>query len=137
MHFDDLQMFSKKQAVASTAVSENIIDLGADRDIAVGTDLAVAVCPVGTVSGTGTVRVEIQTSDSASMSSPKVIAATKELTVAELNDVQPIGIKFPYGAKRYLRLNYAVTSTVTGLAVTSGIVVAVPHDIKYPKATYA
>lgn len=133
MLFDALNRFSNKQAVSATATS-SIIDLRDARDIAVNSDLHIVAVPCtedgGDVAGTGSVKVELQTSDVEAFTSPVTLATSADLTVAQLN-AGNVGMKMPYGAKRYLRLRYVVTGTVTGLLMYSGIVLSVPHPYEY------
>lgn len=140
MNFDALNRFSHKQAVSATAVSQNVLDMGVDRDLAVGTELEVVAVP-GTadgsdITGSGTVQVVLQTSDTENFSTVKVLGQSAAMTAADLN-AGACGMKLPYGGQRYLRLNYVVTGTVTGLMMTAGVVLATAHDKQYPHKMYS
>lgn len=135
MNFDALNRFSYKQAVSATATSENVLDMGVDRDLAVATPLEVAVVPGGDIGGTGTVQVVLQTSDTENFGTVKVLAQSAALTAADLN-AGAIGMKLPYGGQRYMRLNYVVAGTVTGLNMTAGLVLATAKDKQYPHMMY-
>lgn len=136
--FDAHNRFSDKQNISATAVSTNVIDMGVDRDVAVATQLDVVVQAVdvsGDVAGTGKVTVAIQTSDTAAFSTVTTLATSPALTAADFN-AGPWAVKLPYGGKRYLRLKYTVDGTVTGLAVTAGLVLATSHPEDYVHAMH-
>jgi hypothetical protein len=140
MLLDALNRFSDKQAVAATAVSDNIVDLGTNRDLAVYSSLEVVSIPCtedgSDIEGEGTLSVAIETSETEDFSDAAVLVQSAEMSVEELNK-GPLGIKLPYGGKRFLRLNYTVKGTLTGLLITSGLTIATPHDIHYPRAMYS
>lgn len=140
MLFDALNRFSDKQGITATGISENVIDLGVNRDLAVHSSLEVAVVPCQTddseISGEGTLRVELQTSEQEDFAESLVIAESPEFTTDQLEN-GIVAFKLPYGGKRYLRLNYVVTGSLAGLVVTAGLVIATPHDIHYPRSMHS
>lgn len=139
MLLDALNRFSDKQAVNASAVSDNIVDLGAERDLAVYSALEVVtiLCTEdgSDIEGDGTLSVAVETSETEDFAEVSVLVQSAEISVEELNK-GAFGIKLPYGGKRYLRLSYTVTGTVTGLLLTSGLTIATPHDIHYPRAMH-
>lgn len=139
MLLDALNRFSDKQAVTATAVSDNIVDLGTNRDLAVYSSLEVVAIPCtadgADIEGEGALSMAVETSETEDFSEATVLVQSAEMGVEELNK-GPLGIKLPYGGKRFLRLNYTVEGTLTGLLITSGLTIATPHDIHYPRAMH-
>lgn len=139
MLLDALNRFSDKQAVSATADSDNIVDLGTDRDLAVYSALEVVAIPCtedgADIEGEGTLSVGVETSETEDFAESSVLIQSAEISVEELNK-GPLGIKLPYGGKRFLRLKYTVSGTITGLLITSGLTIATPHDIHYPRAMH-
>ncbi len=120
MIFDKENLFSDKQAVAATAVSANIIDLGGpDAGAGDRPYLAVHATPF---TGTGTLSVELQTSADSAFGTPKIVAAFPVANDTLKKGGQIVAGKPPKGMLRYARLNYAVTGTLAGGALTAGLV---------------
>lgn len=142
MLFDALNRFSYKQSVATgTTVSENIIDLQANRDLAVFTNLEVAVVAGTETSaaleeGVGTLSVVVETSETEDFAEIQTLIQTVPVTIEELNR-DAIGIKLPYGGKRFLRLSYVAEGAPEGMLLTSGLVLATRHNILYPRAMHS
>nr|DAX08644.1 MAG TPA: major capsid protein [Caudoviricetes sp.] len=144
MLLDALNRFSDKQAVTATAVSTNVIDLGAERDLAVHSSLEVVVIPCtatgADLTGAATVSVSVETSATEEFTTSKTLVTTAALSADDLNK-GAFGIKLPYGGQRFLRLKYTLAGTegasLTGLLITSGLTIATPHDIHYPRAMHS
>ena len=144
MLLDALNRFSDKQAVTATAVSTNVIDLGAERDLAVHSSLEVVVIPCtatgADLTGTATVSVSVETSATEEFTTSKTLVTTAALSADDLNK-GAFGIKLPYGGQRFLRLKYTLAgeegASLTGLLITSGLTIATPHDIHYPRAMHS
>lgn len=144
MLLDALNRFSDKQAVTATAVSTNVIDLGAERDLAVHSSLEVVVIPCtatgADLTGAATVSVSVETSATEEFTTSKTLVTTAALSADDLNK-GAFGIKLPYGGQRFLRLKYtlagAEVASLTGLLITSGLTIATPHDIHYPRAMHS
>lgn len=133
--FDAHNRFDYKRDVSGEVTSENIIDFGVERDLAIGTNLEVAAIPSNVsgknFTGTGTLKVTLETAEDEAFTDPIVLGESGDLTVKQLNE-GGVGMKLSYGGKRYMRMKYAVTGTITGLMITSGIVIAHSHVIHYP-----
>ena len=144
MLLDALNRFSDKQAVTATAVSTNVIDLGAERDLAVHSSLEVVVIPFtatgADLTGAATVSVSVETSATEEFTTSKTLVTTAALSADDLNK-GAFGIKLPYGGQRFLRLKYTLAgaegASLTGLLITSGLTIATPHDIHYPRAMHS
>lgn len=118
--FDNELMFSEAQAVTATAASTTVIDCGQDiltTGLNGAMNLFVLVVPVADFGGEGSVQVALEHCD------------TKDGTftpVATLPDTAAASFKralipMPLEHKRFLRLNFTVTGTVTGGKLTAGI----------------
>ena len=140
MIIDTQALFSDDQAVTATAVSSNIIDLGATgtvvggssalgRDIGKGTpiELLIQWTAAATAAGAATGTVDLETDDNSSFSSATTLATTGAIGKATLVAGHQMKIHYmPRGAERYIRLNYTVaTGPLTAGAVTAGIVAGV------------
>lgn len=117
---DALLQLSSAQAVTTTAVSTNTIDLGVARDMAYGKTLfaIVQVDETVTAAGAATVTFQIVTSAAAALSSPTVIAQTDAIGKAELTagrklieiPVAPAVLNAQPVGQRYLGLQYTVAT---------------------------
>lgn len=144
MILDKQNMLSEAQAVTSTAVSTNTLDLGSARDIGAGEDLSVFidVDVAATAAGAATVDFQVIISAAANLSSPTILGSSSPIGKAELTlNRKPIEIKIPRAAllaqpvgQRYLGLQYTVaTGPLTAGTFTAGIIV----DMQDMKKDYA
>lgn len=117
--YDRENMFSWKQAVAASANSTDVVftgkgDAGGAQNVRMEVDTPKTT-------GTGSVTVELQHSDTAAGSFATV--ASFIITAARLNAGGSVLVAtLPAGLKDFLRLNYTLTGTVTGFIPTAGIV---------------
>ncbi len=130
------QTFSDKQAVTATAVSTNVIDLGAPgsvlgaptalkRDIGKGVPIPIVVQLTAAATGTSpTLQVELQVSDTENFASSTVVARSGTLAGgAEGQQLAPFYI--PEGTKeRYMRLNYVLGGTSPNYQISAFIPLA-------------
>ena len=139
MYMDKENLLSEGQAITATAVSTNVIDLGADRDIG-PTNLrmrAQVVTEDFAAGGNGTLKVALQTSDVENFGSGVVtLHETGAIGKADLTNGKVItDIAIPLGTKRYLRANYTVaTGPMTAGAVTTMFVQNSEMRRDYPNA---
>jgi len=113
MMYDKLNTFGTDQAVATTAPSTDIVDLGAARDIGNGEPLELVILVTETVTATGaaTVTFTLETDDNAGFSSTFVLASSGAMAKAALTTgTEVLRVKVPLDAERYLRTNYTVAA---------------------------
>ena len=113
MLIDQSNVFSDKQALRSTGASTNTIDLSA-----AGNALQGAVFAVGHVdtafAGATQVVAAIQTATDSAFTSPVSLASFTLNATALADTKHPLFVAvLPVGLKRYLRVYYTVTGTVT------------------------
>jgi hypothetical protein len=125
MIIDAHQRFSVAQSLAATAVSTNVIDLGAERRIGSGKPMAIVIVVTTALDGGNadeTYTATIQTDDNEAFASATTLAGTG---AASLPRGSAAGTKFilpiPPGSatERYIRLNYTVGGTTPSGAVTA------------------
>ena len=108
MLLDQNAVLSDHQAVAASAASEHVIDLGAAGNAAPGALFAVARVDEA-FAGVTQLSVSLQTDQSADFSAAEeLLSAT--FTQEDLKDVKNLfAVALPNGAKRFLRAYYTVT----------------------------
>lgn len=138
MILDKQALFSDKQAITATAVSENVIDLGATGTpisgvTALKSDLGISDVPLliqvtEDFATLTSLTVSVQTDDNVGFGSPKTVISTPAIPVASLK----AGYKFPMvwvprgTDERFVRLNYTVAgSNATTGKITAGITTGV------------
>ncbi len=134
---DSLLRLSEAQALTTTAVSSNTVDLGVARDIGSGETLHM-LWTVGTALASGTsVNFEIITSASADLSTPTVIDSTGAVVTASLTAGKQLALKIPNQldstGQQYLGCRYTIVGTYDAGTVTCDIVL----DLQDAKKFYA
>lgn len=138
MIFDKTLLFSDRQAITATAISENIVDTLATgtvydaaaaltKDIGKGNKIPVLIQVVEAFNTLTSLTVDIRFSATENMASPKIVLS-QTVPLADLVPGKTISITcVPPGADlRYMAVNYTVTGTApTAGRVTAGIVAAV------------
>ena len=150
MLLDTNLQFSDAQALTATAVSTNVVNLVNDRDMGIGTQLALVVIGSGTfasAAGTATLQIIVQFSED---NSTYVDAAESDvMTITQLNDTTPnnepylFAINLPRPKKgtntfpQYIRLNYIVgTQSFTAGTVTAFLNIG-RDDVPYYPRNYS
>jgi len=126
MILDKQALFSEDQALTTTAVSTNIIDLGADTTGTVtpntkGMIELFAQITADTATGTS-VKVSLYMDNDEAFGSATLIGDTAVIVTASL----VAGYKFalprlPLPVERYLRLTYTIVGTYDAGTITAGI----------------
>lgn len=134
---DKLLRVSTDQAVTTTAVSTDTIDLSVARDIGEGQELTMNFAVTTAFSGGTSVKFEVIQSASADLSSPTVIGSSDAVVTASLTAGANIAVRInpQIGStgQRYIGARYTVSGTYTAGKVTADIVA----DIQDGKKFYA
>lgn len=132
------ELFSDRQNLVASAVSDNIIDLGVpgvphnsdfpmNRDIGPGTDIEF-MCMVNEIGAgdTGdtawTVQVEVSTDEAFTV--PRIVAETTINALLPGSRI-PIRIVPDSVDDRYFRLNYIIAGTAPDITISAGITAGV------------
>lgn len=121
MMIDALLQFSEAQDVKTTATSTNFVDLKqANPDMGLWEKpLFVVVAPTTDFAGTGAkLSIELQDCDKEG-GTYATIQTTGPLDVTKIVATAPVIIPMPTKHRRYLKLKYTVTGTLTAGAVSA------------------
>jgi hypothetical protein len=134
---DKLLRVSEDQALTTTAVSTDKIDLSIARDIGEGEDLFMNFAVTTALAGGTSVKFEVVTSASADLSSPTVVGSTDAIVTASLvagyNTAVRINPQIASLGQRYLGARYTISGTYSSGKVTADVVM----DIQDGKKFYA
>lgn len=126
---------STDQALTTTAVSADTIDLSVARDIGEGKDLYMNFAVTTALTGGTSVKFEVVQSASADLSSPTVIGSTDAVAAASLvagyNTAVRINPQIGGKGQRYIGARYTIVGTFTAGAVTADIVETVQDGKKF------
>lgn len=119
MLLDKNTLFSDAQALRSTGASTNTLDLTAAGNAVPGRLVLIAHADTA-FAGATQVVCALQTSDKSDFSSGVVTLASVTLSGTQLADTEKnlFALGIPVGMKRYLRMYYTVTGTVTAGAIS-------------------
>lgn len=137
---DKFLRVSDSQAVTSTAVSTDTIDLSVARDMGEGQDLFMnfAVTEAALAAGAATVEFQVIGSTAAALSSPVVLGSSGAIGKASLTLGANVAVRInPQVASlglRYLGANYVVS---TGPLTAGKFIADVVTDIQDGKKFYA
>ena len=134
MILDMQSLFSDDQAITTTAVSTNLIDLGATgtpplsstalvRDIGKGTPIEILIiCTVAHGGTTPTLVVTLEQDTVVGFSSATVVGTSAEMADAVVGDRASIYFVPEAVNERFIRLNYTAGGTTPTITITAGIV---------------
>ena len=132
---DKLLRVSEDQAITTTAVSTDTIDLGTARDIGEGTALYMNFAVTTALANGTSVKFEVITSANANLSSPTVIGSSDAILTAALTEGKNVVVRLnPLIAEkgaRYLGARYTISGTQTSGKVTADIVETIGDGRKY------
>tara|TARA_R100000654_G_scaffold26801_1_gene50476 strand:- start:3155 stop:3586 length:432 start_codon:yes stop_codon:yes gene_type:complete len=132
---DSLLRVSEDQAVTSTAVSTNTVDLSVARDVGEGTALYMNFALTEAFANGTSITFQVITSANANLSSPDVIGSSDAIVTASLtlgkNIVVRINPDIAGKGKRYLGAKYVVSGTMNAGKVTADIVETIGDGQKY------
>lgn len=132
---DQLLRVSNAQAVTTTAVSTDTVDLGQARDIGAGENLYMNFT-VGTAFAGGTsTEFQVISSASADLSSPTVLGSSGAIATAGLTAGKRLAVRvnptINGNGQRYFGARYVVSGTNTAGTVTADVVHGVQDQKSY------
>lgn len=135
---DKLLRVSDSQALTTTAVSTDKVDLSIARDIGEGENLYMNFCVPTALTGGTSVKFEVVVADDAAISSNVTVVGSSDAVltaalVAGFNTAVRINPIIGSLGKRYLAARYTISGTYSAGAVIADIV----HDIQDGKKSYA
>ena len=132
---DALLRVSEDQALTTTAVSTNTVDLSVARDIGEGTPLYMNFAVTTALANGTSVKFEVVISDNANLSSPVVVGSSDAILTAALtvgkNVVVRINPDIAGKGKRYLGARYTVAGTFNAGKITADVVETIGDGRKY------
>ena len=132
---DQLLRVSTDQALTTTAVSTDTIDLSVARDMGEGGDLYMNFAVTTALAGGTSVKFEVISSASANLGSPTVIGSTDAIVTASLvagyNTAVRINPQIASLGQRYLGARYTISGTYTSGRVTADVVTDIQDGRKF------
>ena len=132
---DKLLRVSTDQALTTTAVSTDTVDLLIARDMGEGHSLYMNFAVTTALAGGTSVKFEVVSSASADLSSPTVIGSTDAIVTASLvagyNTAVRINPQIASKGQQYLGARYTISGTYTSGKVTADVVTDIQDGRKF------
>ena len=132
---DSLLRVSEDQALTTTAVSTNTIDLSVARDVGEGTSLYMNFAVTEALANGTSVKFEVISSAAANLGTPTVIGSTDAILTAALtlgkNVVVRINPDIAGKGQRYLGARYTIAGTFNAGKVTADVVETIGDGRKF------
>jgi hypothetical protein len=122
MILDVENLYSDDQAITTTADSTNVIDLGVPNR-GPGNPLLIDILVTTTFAGGTSITIDLETDSAEGFGTLSTVASTQAIALATLVAGYRFSIQFaPDLMKRYSRLEYTVSGTMSAGNITAGIV---------------
>jgi hypothetical protein len=127
MILDGHLQFSNSQSLTATAASTNVIDLGIDRNIGIGEQLAVVLnveVASDFTTGDETYSIAVQADDNASFSSAATVGTFTIVGAVAAGTKYVFILPADLTTERFLRLNYTLAGTTPSVTLSAHLMPA-------------